>query len=198
MLSSGQCEFGRGITSFLSSAIQQATKFVTSEQVQEVLLIISKITSKSHTTIPKAVRAALNLKEGDELVYRIEDGKVTLTRREARPFGDQPLHSLSGTARPIGRPMHDSDLGNVNRRLSPTRTPPRPLRRGCPSNGSERGDGPALSIRVGELMMIGPGNIPYPNIPVTRRTASRNSHSRAPSCAIRHRAAPSRIPSGPN
>jgi antitoxin PrlF len=51
-------------------------------------LITSKITSKAQTTIPQAVRTALNLKEGDELAYRIEDGKVTLTRHEVHPPED--------------------------------------------------------------------------------------------------------------
>jgi antitoxin PrlF len=53
-----------------------------------VPLITSKITSKSQTTIPKAVHAALNLKQGDELVYRIEDGTVTLTRHEVHRSED--------------------------------------------------------------------------------------------------------------
>jgi antitoxin PrlF len=54
-------------------------------------LITSKLTSKAQTTIPQAVRAALNLKEGDELAYQIEDGRVILTKPNALaaddPFG---------------------------------------------------------------------------------------------------------------
>ena len=36
--------------------------------------------SKSQTTVPQAVRNALGLREGDELVYDIRDGRVTLTK----------------------------------------------------------------------------------------------------------------------
>lgn len=51
-------------------------------------MITSKITSKAQTTIPQAVRAALRLREGDELAYRIEDGRVILTKAEAPPADD--------------------------------------------------------------------------------------------------------------
>ena len=43
-------------------------------------MITSKLTSKAQTTIPQPVRAALRLKEGDELLYTIEGEKVVLTR----------------------------------------------------------------------------------------------------------------------
>jgi antitoxin PrlF len=47
----------------------------------EVLSVItSKLTSKAQTTIPQPVRAALGVKEGDELAYAIEDGRVVLTK----------------------------------------------------------------------------------------------------------------------
>ena len=45
-------------------------------------MITSKMTSKAQTTIPQPVRAALGLKEGDEIAYAIEDGRVVLTRSE--------------------------------------------------------------------------------------------------------------------
>ncbi len=54
-------------------------------------MITSKLTSKAQTTIPQPVRAALRLKAGDELVYEIEDGVVTLRKADAHgaddPFG---------------------------------------------------------------------------------------------------------------
>lgn len=50
-------------------------------------MITSRLTSKAQTTIPQPVRTALNLKEGDELAYRIEDGRVVLTKARA----DQPI-----------------------------------------------------------------------------------------------------------
>lgn len=43
-------------------------------------MIKSKLTSKAQTTIPRSVRAALRLKEGDEIIYSIEGDRVVLTR----------------------------------------------------------------------------------------------------------------------
>jgi antitoxin PrlF len=57
-------------------------------------MITSKITSKAQTTIPQPVRAALRLKEGDELAYTIEDGRVVLTRVESNN-ADDPFATFS-------------------------------------------------------------------------------------------------------
>lgn len=46
-------------------------------------MITSRISSKSQTTVPQAVRNALGLREGDELAYDIRDGRVTLTKARA-------------------------------------------------------------------------------------------------------------------
>ena len=46
-------------------------------------MIQSRITSKAQTTIPAPVRKALGLKEGDLVAYRIEEGRVVMTRAEA-------------------------------------------------------------------------------------------------------------------
>jgi antitoxin PrlF len=46
-------------------------------------MITSKLTSKAQTTIPQPVRTALRLKEGDELAYHIEEGRVLLTKAAA-------------------------------------------------------------------------------------------------------------------
>mgnify|MGYP003481588573 CR=1 FL=1 len=43
-------------------------------------MITSKLTSQAQTTIPQPVRVALHLEPGDELVYLIEDGRVTLAK----------------------------------------------------------------------------------------------------------------------
>lgn len=43
-------------------------------------MVTSKLTSKSETTIPQPVRAALGLHPGDEIAYRIDDGQVVLTK----------------------------------------------------------------------------------------------------------------------
>lgn len=54
-------------------------------------MITSKLTSKAQTTIPQPVRAALHLKEGDEIAYAIEGERVVLTRAPKEqaedPFG---------------------------------------------------------------------------------------------------------------
>ena len=43
-------------------------------------MITSKLTSKAQTTIPQAVRTALRLREGDELAYEIDQGRVVLMK----------------------------------------------------------------------------------------------------------------------
>jgi len=43
-------------------------------------MIQSRITSKAQTTIPRAVREALGVKEGDLLAYEIEGERVVLRR----------------------------------------------------------------------------------------------------------------------
>ena len=51
-------------------------------------MITSKLTSKAQTTIPQPVRQVLGLREGDEIAYSIEDGRVILTRAAAPPAHD--------------------------------------------------------------------------------------------------------------
>jgi len=51
-------------------------------------MITSKITSKAQTTIPRAVREALRVREGDELAYKIERGRVILTKAAHMPADD--------------------------------------------------------------------------------------------------------------
>ena len=48
-------------------------------------MITSKLTSKAQTTIPEPVRAALRLKEGDEIAYEIKENLVILTKASAEP-----------------------------------------------------------------------------------------------------------------
>jgi AbrB family looped-hinge helix DNA binding protein len=38
----------------------------------------ARISSKGQVTVPKPVREALGLTEGDQVVFRVEDNKVTL------------------------------------------------------------------------------------------------------------------------
>ena len=58
-------------------------------------MITSRLTSKAQTTIPRPVRAALHLKEGDELVYRIEDDRVVLTKASRGQGRDDPFRTFS-------------------------------------------------------------------------------------------------------
>jgi antitoxin PrlF len=51
-------------------------------------LITSKITIKAQTTIPHPVRAALQIRKGDELVYRIDGDRVILTKAKREPIED--------------------------------------------------------------------------------------------------------------
>lgn len=57
-------------------------------------MITSKITSKAQTTIPQPVLAALRLKEGDEIAYTIEDGRVILTRAGSN-IAEDPFATFS-------------------------------------------------------------------------------------------------------
>jgi antitoxin PrlF len=51
-------------------------------------MITSKLTSKAQTTIPQPVRAALGVREGDELVYEIQGHRVLLLKRRRTPKDD--------------------------------------------------------------------------------------------------------------
>jgi len=57
-------------------------------------MITSKITSKAQTTIPQPVREALRVREGDELAYTIERGRVILTKASRAP-ADDPFATFS-------------------------------------------------------------------------------------------------------
>jgi antitoxin PrlF len=56
-------------------------------------MIQSRVTSKAQTTIPAPVRKALGLKEGDVVAYRIEAGRVIMTRAE--PVPEDPFATFS-------------------------------------------------------------------------------------------------------
>ena len=40
----------------------------------------AKVTSKGQVTVPKAVREALGIKEGDDVVFRVEGNRAILAR----------------------------------------------------------------------------------------------------------------------
>ena len=58
-------------------------------------MITSKLTSKSQTTIPQPIRAALRLREGDELVYEIQGDRVVLSRAQQVRDADDPFRMFS-------------------------------------------------------------------------------------------------------
>ena len=57
--------------------------------------VFSKVTAKAQTTVPKEVRAALGIKPGDTIAYRISKGKVTVSKAE--PLDRTYLKSLEST-----------------------------------------------------------------------------------------------------
>ena len=57
-------------------------------------MITSKLTTKSQTTIPRPVRAALRVKAGDELAYEIDGDRVILTRASRVRDGDDPFRTF--------------------------------------------------------------------------------------------------------
>ena len=58
-------------------------------------MITSKLTSKAQTTIPQSVRAALHLREGDEIAYAIDGDRVVLTRARPDIGTDDPFVAFS-------------------------------------------------------------------------------------------------------
>jgi antitoxin PrlF len=57
--------------------------------------ITSKLTSKARTTIPRPIRAALSLREGDKLVYEIQGDGVVLARARQVGRDDHPFRVFS-------------------------------------------------------------------------------------------------------
>ena len=57
-------------------------------------MITSKLTSKAQTTVPQPVRVALGLREGDEIAYVIEAGRVVISRVVAEAAED-PFQAFS-------------------------------------------------------------------------------------------------------
>lgn len=56
-------------------------------------MITSKLTTKAQTTIPRSVRKALRIGEGDEIAYTIEADRVVLTK--AHSSVDDPFATFS-------------------------------------------------------------------------------------------------------
>ncbi len=58
-------------------------------------MITSKLSSKAQTTVPQPVRAALQLQEGDEIAYAIQDGRVVITKAAKSEPADDPFATFS-------------------------------------------------------------------------------------------------------
>ena len=58
------------------------------------VVIVSKLTSKSQTTIPQPIRAVLGLQPGDELAYEIVDGRVMITKGQRGTTTDDPFRTF--------------------------------------------------------------------------------------------------------
>ncbi|MFC1688928.1 type II toxin-antitoxin system PrlF family antitoxin [Pseudomonadota bacterium] len=58
-------------------------------------MIVSKLTSKSQTTIPQSVRRALQIGPGDEIEYEIVDGHVILTKARTGSKTDDPFRTFN-------------------------------------------------------------------------------------------------------
>lgn len=103
-------------------------------------MITSKLTSKAQTTIPRPVRVALHLEEGDELVYEIAQSRVILTKAKGTPQRSTiPLQpSKNGTAKPIEKPMASFKQGDVVRVPFPYTD--RPVRRHRPALVVSKGE----------------------------------------------------------
>jgi antitoxin PrlF len=54
-------------------------------------MIASNLASKAETAIPRAARAALDLKEGDEIAYEITENRVILSKATPTPVGNSFL-----------------------------------------------------------------------------------------------------------
>ena len=57
-------------------------------------MIVSKLTSKAQTTIPKPIRVALELQPGDELSYEILGGRVVLSKVQQGTTLDDPFRTF--------------------------------------------------------------------------------------------------------
>jgi antitoxin PrlF len=54
-------------------------------------MIVGRLTSKSQTTVPRAVRAALDLAPGDDLMWDIEGDRVVVSRAPLSRLTENPF-----------------------------------------------------------------------------------------------------------
>ena len=70
-------------------------------------MILSRITSKSQTTVPRAVRAALGLEPGYTLAYRIENGEVRISKAKSAESSEHPFASFTEWADELDQAYDD-------------------------------------------------------------------------------------------
>ena len=75
---------------------------------------MSHITSKGQTTIPRAVRTLLGLKEGSEIAFKPASGgfmmmRVTTTIKEENPYTSKEWKKIEKLASAKGKTFHSAD-----------------------------------------------------------------------------------------
>lgn len=58
-------------------------------------MIFARLTAKSQTTVPRSVRAALDLKPGDTLAYHIDSGGVRVTKAQTPASIEDPFATFT-------------------------------------------------------------------------------------------------------
>ena len=79
--------------------------------------VAARLTSKGQVTIPKAVREALGLRDGDEVVFRVEGMRAVLARTSE-------LIELAGSV-PVPAAKRGASWDEVRRQTRTTRAPAR-------------------------------------------------------------------------
>ena len=59
------------------------------------MTVLSKVTTKSQTTIPLVVREHLKIGPGSELEYELRDGGVLMRRKAETPKEEDPFSTFS-------------------------------------------------------------------------------------------------------
>lgn len=57
-------------------------------------MITSRLSSKAQTTIPRSIRSALHLEEGDDLLYQIDGDRVILSKAQQNRVEDDPFRAF--------------------------------------------------------------------------------------------------------
>jgi antitoxin PrlF len=102
---------------------------MTEAKVAEVIKGSSKLTSKGQLTVPKTIRQALALEEGDSVTFSIINGLVTMERSDTQHEDPALGHFLALLA---------ADIANKPERLQPL--PPLKPRRDVDLDAPIEGD----------------------------------------------------------